>query len=49
MSRVGNRIIIIPAGVTVSVSENIVTVKGPKGELSLKLMKTLQLKLMKMN
>ena len=34
MSRVGNRKIIIPAGVTVSVDGNIVTVKGPKGELS---------------
>ena len=34
MSRVGNRKLIIPAGVTVSVDENVVTVKGPKGELS---------------
>ena len=34
MSRVGNRILSIPAGVTVSVDGNIVTVKGPKGELS---------------
>ena len=34
MSRVGNRIIKIPAGVTVSVNGNEVTVKGPKGELS---------------
>lgn len=34
MSRVGNRIISIPTGVTVSVNENVVTVKGPKGELS---------------
>ena len=34
MSRVGNRIITIPAGVTVSVNGNEVTVKGPKGELS---------------
>ena len=34
MSRVGNRIITIPAGVTVSVDGNKVTVKGPKGELS---------------
>jgi len=34
MSRVGNRILTIPAGVTVSVDGNIVTVKGPKGELS---------------
>ena len=34
MSRVGNRIISIPAGVTVDVSNNVVTVKGAKGELS---------------
>ncbi len=34
MSRVGNRVIKIPAGVTVSVDGNVVTVKGPKGELS---------------
>ncbi|MDR2822719.1 MAG: 50S ribosomal protein L6 [Acholeplasmatales bacterium] len=37
MSRVGNKIIIIPAGVTVSVEDdNNVVVKGPKGELSYK-------------
>ncbi len=34
MSRVGNRKLTIPAGVTVSVDGNRVTVKGPKGELS---------------
>lgn len=34
MSRVGNRILSIPAGVTVSVDGNKVIVKGPKGELS---------------
>ena len=34
MSRVGNRIISIPTGVTVNVNGNVVTVKGPKGELS---------------
>ena len=34
MSRVGNRILTVPAGVTVSVDGNVVTVKGPKGELS---------------
>ena len=34
MSRVGNRKIIIPTGVTVDVDGNKVTVKGPKGELS---------------
>lgn len=35
MSRIGKQPITIPAGVTVTVSpENVVTVKGPKGELS---------------
>ena len=34
MSRVGNRTIIIPTGVTATVEGNKVTVKGPKGELS---------------
>ena len=34
MSRVGNRKIIIPTDVTVNVDGNVVTVKGPKGELS---------------
>ena len=34
MSRIGKLPIAIPAGVTVTVSpENLVTVKGPKGEL----------------
>jgi len=37
MSRVGNREINIPAGVTVSVEGNVVSVKGPKGELSTKI------------
>ena len=34
MSRIGNRKITIPAGVTVTVDGNIVKVSGPKGELS---------------
>lgn len=34
MSRIGKAPIMIPAGVTVQVKENVVTVKGPKGELS---------------
>lgn len=33
MSRIGKMPIEIPAGVTVQVKDNIVTVKGPKGEL----------------
>ncbi|WP_381415347.1 50S ribosomal protein L6 [Spiroplasma endosymbiont of Anurida maritima] len=35
MSRIGNRELIIPAGVTANVENNkIITIKGPKGELS---------------
>ena len=37
MSRIGNRKILVPTGVTVTVENDIVTVKGPKGELSLEL------------
>ncbi|CAD7803421.1 50S ribosomal protein L6 [Chryseobacterium aquaeductus] len=33
MSRIGKAIITIPAGVTVTEKEGVVTVKGPKGEL----------------
>jgi len=33
MSRIGNRELIIPEGVTVSIDGNSITVKGPKGEL----------------
>lgn len=33
MSRVGNRILTIPSGVTIENEKNFVTVKGPKGEL----------------
>ena len=35
MSRIGNRNLVIPEGVTVTINDNLVTVKGPKGELSL--------------
>ena len=35
MSRIGKKPVVIPAGVTVTVAEgNVVTVKGPKGELT---------------
>lgn len=37
MSRIGNRVLTIPADVTVTCDENNVLVKGPKGELSLNL------------
>ena len=34
MSRIGHKVINIPAGTTVDVNTNVVTVKGPKGELT---------------
>ena len=34
MSRIGNAQIVIPAGVTVEVSNNVISVKGPKGTLT---------------
>lgn len=45
MSRIGNRIITIPAGVTVEYNDNVVTVKGPKGELSQKIVNGLNVKI----
>jgi len=44
MSRIGNRIISIPAGVTVEEADGVVTVKGPKGELKQKLLKDISMK-----
>ena len=35
MSRIGNRRLEVPAGVEISQNENVLTVKGPKGELNL--------------
>ncbi|MGM9834921.1 MAG: 50S ribosomal protein L6 [Bacilli bacterium] len=34
MSRIGNRELVIPTGVTVTIDNNTITVKGPKGELT---------------
>lgn len=34
MSRIGNKIVVLPAGVEVKQSGNDITVKGPKGELT---------------
>jgi len=46
MSRIGNKVIQVPAGVTVTVSpENYVVVKGPKGELEFQFNQTLGIKL----
>ena len=45
MSRIGNKAISIPAGVTVNVADgNVVTVKGPKGELTAKFNSELEIK-----
>ena len=42
MSRIGKRVLTIPASVNVNVDNNTVTVKGPKGELSLEVIKTIK-------
>ena len=44
MSRIGNRVIIVPEGVTVENNDGIVTVKGPKGTLSQKMLKDITMK-----
>lgn len=43
MSRIGNRKIEVPKGVTVKVENDIVTVTGPKGSLSQKMLKGISL------
>ena len=44
MSRIGNRIITVPTGVTVEETNGVVTVKGPKGSLSQPLLKGITMK-----
>ena len=44
MSRIGNRIITIPEGVTVTLENNEVVVKGPKGELKQVMLKDITMK-----
>lgn len=41
MSRIGNRKLTIPSGVTIEINDNVVNVKGPKGELSMDLTKNI--------
>lgn len=41
MSRIGDRILTVPEGVTVNINDNVVSVKGPKGELSTEIAKGL--------
>ena len=42
MSRIGNKHIVIPAGVEVTINGATVTVKGPKGELTLNIDKNIE-------
>ena len=44
MSRIGNRIITVPEGVTVENINNVVTVKGPKGTLTQPMLKDITMK-----
>ena len=43
MSRIGKMPITVPAGVTVTIEDNHVTVKGPKGELARQIIKNMKL------
>lgn len=45
MSRIGKKPIVVPAGVTVTVDSNVVTVKGPKGTLTKEFNKNLTIAL----
>ncbi len=45
MSRIGNRTLLIPEGVSVENENNRVTVKGPKGELSFNVDKTIKVEI----
>ena len=44
MSRIGNKVIILPAGVEIINNDNVVTVKGPKGELTREFNKNIEIK-----
>ena len=44
MSRIGNRVLTLPEGVTLTTEGNIVTVKGPKGELSTEINENIKVK-----
>ena len=43
MSRIGKTPITVPAGVTVKIEDNFVSVKGPKGELSRQINKNMKI------
>lgn len=44
MSRIGNKVIVLPAGVEVVNKDHVVTVKGPKGELTREFDRNIEIK-----
>ena len=44
MSRIGNKVIVLPAGVELTNNDNVVTVKGPKGELTREFSKNIEIR-----
>ena len=44
MSRIGNKPITVPDGVEVTLNENVITVKGPKGTLTQQMLKDITMK-----
>ena len=44
MSRIGNKVIVLPAGVELTNNGNVVTVKGPKGELTREFSKDIEIR-----
>ena len=44
MSRIGNKVIVLPAGVGNHQHDNVVTVKGPKGELTREFSKDIEIR-----
>ena len=44
MSRIGNKVIVLPAGAELTNNDNVVTVKGPKGELTREFSKDIEIR-----
>lgn len=44
MSRIGNKVITMPAGVELTNNNNVIIVKGPKGELTREFNKNIEIK-----
>ena len=44
MSRIGNKVIVLPAGVEITNNDNVVTVRGPKGELTREFSKDIEIR-----